>query len=326
MLSIFRQNTISSAVAMLLVSILAKIHSILHPPDIESLGEFYRGALFSWYGLKSFFIHHPKMYMLLSVLITIAFGFYLNYLVNREKLFARKSYIPGLVFVLMTSLLPVFDFFSFQTIANYFILSSFFKLGSLGGISRPRRAVFDIGLMLGLASAFYFPTILLLLFIPFLLLLFRPFLLQEFLAYLLGFLAPWYLGFAWLFIAGHFPKSLSKIYLHADLPLQLVKLQVFVSITLFSVIAGFYSLYLLNKYASRNSVQVRKKWNMITIYAVLAMIVGGFSVYFPSTPWIVALTPFCILLSQALHNNREKSNNFTLLTMIILLIVVQWLL
>lgn len=326
MLSIFRQNTITSAFALLLVSILAKVNAIMNPPNPATLGEFNRGVFFEWKWLNTLYTQHPTVYMLLSVLAITGFAFQLNKVVNREKLFARKSYLPGLMFVLMTSLLPVFNFFSLEAIANFFIFSAFIKMSTLAGISRPRRAVFDIGLLLGLASLFYFPTVFIFLFIPFLILLFRPFLVQEFLAYFLGLITPWYLTIAWLFISGKWAKASASPYFHIHLPVQLTPLPIFISMTLFSVILGFYALYLLNKQGSRNPMQVRKKWNMMTIYIVLAMMLGSFSVYFPSTSWIIALTPFCILLSLALQNNSEKSNSFTLLSIVILLIVVQWIL
>lgn len=324
MLTLFRQNTISSVVALLLVSVVIKIDVIIHPPLMTTLGSFNEGIFFKWEWLSMFYKQSPQIYMLLSVIGNIGLGFWLNYKINEEKLFPRKSYLPGLMFILISSLLPVYSIFSFCAVANFLICMAMFKVMTLANISRPRSAMFDIGMYLGIATLFYTPSVFIILIIPFVVLLFRTFLIQELLAFLLGLFTPFYFVFAWLFNKGGINTIFAKQITQFKLPVQLIEMPKVAIISGLLVILGIYSLFLLNKDATKNVMNIRKKWNAILIHVFLAIIMGSFSLFFPSTPWIIALTPFCILLSHAFQQNNEKYNSFTFLSIVLVLIVVQW--
>jgi hypothetical protein len=324
-LGLFKQNTISTAAALVIVTFLMKVRAILHPPPIQELADFNKGLFFKWDWMKNFYTSSPSLYIFLSVCFLLAFALYLNFVVNNEKLFSRKSYLPALSFVLITSMLPSLNVFSFEMIASGFLFLAVSKALSLAHTTTPRKVSFDIGLFLGLASLFYFPSVFFFFLLLILLFIFRPFVLQEVLAYFLGCLTPFYFSAALLFISGQWKQRLASIYLHLHLPLNLVKFPVFVVMTLSSVILLFYSLYLINKTATKNAMVVRKKWNAIVIYYVFATIIGSLSIVFPSTAWILSITPFSIILCSTFHHNLEKFNNFTFYFLIAVLITVQWL-
>jgi hypothetical protein len=93
-----------------------------------------------------------------------------------------------------------------------------------------------------------------------------------------------------------------------------------VSISLF-----LYGAFLINQTGEQNSMAVRKKWNALFFYSLFALFVGLFSPIFPSYTWIVTITPFSILLSQAFQHKQEKFNNFTFFIFIIILLFTQWI-
>ena len=55
----------------------------------------------------------------------------INYLVNEFKLIARQNYLPGMAFILITSLLPEWNYLSAPMLANTFIVGMFIYLFSL---------------------------------------------------------------------------------------------------------------------------------------------------------------------------------------------------
>jgi len=324
-LGVFKQNTIATAAALVFLTVVTKLKAILHPVPIAQLGDFYRGLFFEWTWMKRSYLAHPSLYTLCSVLFVLLTALYINMVVNREKFYTRKSYLPALSFVLLTSMLPVLNVFSFEAIAGCFLFMAAAKTLSLGSGSHPRRAAFDVGFFLGMAMLFYFPSVLFFLLFPFLLMLFRPLILQELVAWFMGVLAPLYLMAAWLFVNGQWAQ-VRQAFLHISLPVELISLPVFSVMTLSSVILLFYSLYLIAQTASRHAMVIRKKWNLVSLYLLFALFIGCFSPVFPSTPWFIAMIPFSIILSYAFQQTKEKYNTFTLYFLLAVLVTVQWLL
>lgn len=326
MLQVFKRNNISAYIALLLIAVLCKMKYLLHPDLVRADSMAFDALFFNMNKLKSFFRLQPTLYILLSLLMQFALAVYLNAVVNRQKLYPHKNYFTALSFILITSLLPVFNFFSVAFIANLFVLISFSSVLGLSNTTLPRKACFNIGLLLGLAVFFYFPAILfVLLFILFIWLL-RPFLLQELLAYLIGFATPLYFAMAMLYLNGNLKQVLSHLQLHLQLPLkhsQTLPLAVFALIGLIYLV---YSLYLSGQSSFKNAMIVKKKWRFITAYLLFGLVAGSFSGIFPQTYFILALTPFSILLSQSFHNRNEKLNIFTLFFLIISALCVQWIL
>jgi len=324
-LGVFKQNTVSTAIALVFVTFIMKNNAILHPPTLKDLGDFHKGVFFQWDWMYAWYKSSPNVYVFMSSCVILGVALYINYVINREKMFQRKSYLTALMFVLMTSMLPSLNVLSFAAIANIFIFMAVAKALTLQNATSSRKAVFDIGLWVSMAVLFYFPAILFLLALFIFILVFRPIILQEIMAYLLGLLTPIYFSLALLFLSGKWPVYAKNLYLHINLPLQLVTLPVFILMTVSSISLLIYGIYIGNNLSAKNPIAVKKKWGAIHVYIVFGLIAGCFSSIFPSTPWIIAITPFSILLCNTFHNNIEKYNIFTFYFLLAVLITVQWL-
>ena len=280
-----------------------RLKYILHPPKVETIEGFQEGFFFQWKGLYNFYIAHPSLYIGLSTILFIVFAVYFNFIINREKIFARKSFIPGFAIILYSSFLPSFSIFSTVFIANVFIFLAFANVLSAYNIYSPQKIFFNAGLFLGFATLFYFPSILLFILFILLILMIRSFKWQEFLAY-------------------NYTKHL---YFRMHFPTKIIATPIFITLSIITVIMLVYGLFLVNQFQNKNTTGVRKKWNCIGFYFVFASIVGLFSVRFPSLTWLMAVTPFSIILSQSLQNNKEKFNTFTFYFLLILLFSIQWI-
>ncbi|GBL34432.1 hypothetical protein EMGBS15_00270 [Filimonas sp.] len=311
MLRIFKQNDISSAFALVIFTFLLKAKYIWHPPGLNELDDFQHGMLFSFPQLSAFYTHHPSLYVFLSICLLLCFSIYFNRVITREKFLQRKSYLPALSFLLLSSFAPVLNVFSTAMVASLILFIAFSKTMQLYHISNPRKVCFDIGMLVSVAALFYFPSILFFFLFMALLLLLRPFSLEENMAYLLGILTPIYLSLSLVYLSGHWHQLNHLVFLNLTPPLKTMAVFPLILLTVVSISMLVYGLYLVNQAGMKNAISVRKKWNGVVLYLFFACIIGIFSKVFPGVPWILTIAPISIILSQTFLNNKEKYNTFT---------------
>lgn len=324
MLNVFKRNDISSLAALLLITFLCKLNFLIHPAAAISPGQF-KGLFFSWGGITEFGRNHPTFFVFLSICLQVAFAVYINAIVNREKLYSRKNYFTALSFLLVTSLLPAFSVLSYPFFAAALVFTAWGAMLKLNNTTYPRRDCFNIGCLLGFAVMFYFPAIIFLLTFLITLWLVRPYIIQEALAYLTGFVVPFYFVAALLFLRGSLRMTVTNFYLHLELPVKFIGRLDLLLFGFASILLFCYSLYLLKKYGYRNSIFIRKKWNMLLVYMLSAATVGVLSPVFPGSAWLLFLIPFSILLSQSYQHDKEKMNIFTFFFLIAAILLTQWL-
>ncbi len=328
MLQVFKRNDISAYIALLLVAFVCKIKYILNPQLFKAGTGTFDGLFFSMNRLHSIYAKMPSLYIFISLCAQVAFALFVNLVVIRQKLFTQKNYFTALSFILITSFFPSFNFISAAFISNIFLFTAFSLVLRLRSTPQPRKCCFNIGVLIAVAAFFYFPAIIFLLIFLLFTWLLRPFMLQELVACMLGFLTPVYLTLAIWYLNGHTASSLYKALtenLHLEVPLYVTKTVpaiIFISVSLILLI---YSLYISNKNTLKNAIIVRKKWRIISVYLFFAVLCGVLSSRFPDTYFIIALTPFSILLSQSFHNRKEKMNIFTFFFLIISVLCVQWI-
>ena len=325
MLQVFRTNNISAYVALLLLAFVGKLRFLLHPDLIQIDSYAFRGLFFNMYGLQTFMETHRGWYLFLSVLVHFAFALYLNASVIRQKMYAQKNHFTALCFLLITGFLPQFTYFSGAFLANFFLLVAFSTVLQVSHVSLPRRSCFNIGLLIGLAVCFYFPAIL---FLPVFLLfvwLLRPFVLQELVAGLLGFLTPFYFAAGLLYLQGKKLALSAQLHFQLSLPAKLTDRTPTLIFAAVCVLMLIYSLYVSGQYSFKQAILVKKKWRLVNAYLFFALVSVIFSPVFPHTYLIVALTPFCILLSQSMHNRKENMNIFTFFFLLLSLLCTQWI-
>ena len=73
----------------------------------------------------------PKLYPVLAILLLITQALMLNSFINRQRMTGRQSYLPAMAYILLTSLLPDWNYFSAPLLVNtifIFILTSLFQI------------------------------------------------------------------------------------------------------------------------------------------------------------------------------------------------------
>jgi hypothetical protein len=325
-ISIFKRNDIGPFIALCIISVILHWRGIVHPPAISSIEYFHRGFLFEYKWLLAFYGHWASLCMIFACLLQFIFAIYFNYVLNRERLFARKTYLPALSFILLSSWMSSFSILSMPVVANFLLFIAFAKSLSLYHLPNARKSCFEIGLLVSLASVFYFPAVGFIILFLLLIILLRPFQLQEFIAYLLGILLVYYLAAGLLFVFGNLSSTTHHLFFHFSLPLKIASPKITIISSIVSILLFMYGAFLINNTGEQNSMAVRKKWNAVFFYCVFGLIAGIFSQIFPSYTWILTITPFSILLSQAFQHRTEKYNNFTLYFLMAVLLFTQWVL
>src|SRR5690606_29133654 len=140
------------------------------------------------------------LYSILSFALVYSQAIMLNKFVKDNKLMQAPSYLIGMSYLLITSLFPEWQTFSSPLIVNTFLIAVLHQLSTLYNSTHPKTTLFNIGLMIGVASFFYFPSASFLLLMIAGLIFTRPFRINEWLIGLLGAITPYYFLIAWLFI------------------------------------------------------------------------------------------------------------------------------
>lgn len=136
---------------------------------------------------------------ILSISLAIAQTLLLNHVLNKHEVLYKSSYLPGLLYAILlafnkdvTMLHPVLCF-------NFIFIFILDKLLQLFKNPEPVASVFDCGLLIGISSLFYLPSIIYYLFFLVGIIVIRTFNAREFIISLIGFLLPFFFYATYLY-------------------------------------------------------------------------------------------------------------------------------
>jgi hypothetical protein len=250
----------------------------------------------------------PVIYPILSFILLFTQAITFNGLVNDQKLFASPNYLLALSYLVITSVVPEWNVLSPALIINTILVWAWPRMVGLYNHPKPKTVLFNIGFGFGICSFFYFPSAYLLLLLIVALLLFRPFYLTEWLVAVLGILAPFYFLLVYFFVWDRWYMVKSVIptqYLR--LPDLLFDGQFWVtfSLVVFPLLIG---LIMSARYSSRLLVQIRKSWNFMVFYLIIALFIPFVNSFQGLSHWILAVVP--ISLFHAAFYVYPKSKRF----------------
>jgi len=127
----------------------------------------------------------------LSLLLNSLAAFWLNYIVNQHNLLSKKTYLPALFYLIYSAFCGQLLVLLPGTLANLLLIGASYELFSTYRKDSALSEVFNSGVLIGLASLLYFPSLFMFFFILATLLIFRPFIWREYVVSLLGLALPW---------------------------------------------------------------------------------------------------------------------------------------
>jgi hypothetical protein len=256
----------------------------LHPED----NYLYRLILT---GLDAIFHQAPIAWSVLSFLLLIGQAFLLNRIFNHFKLLPRANYLPGMSYILITSLLPDWGHFSAPLLINTIMIWVWYRMMELYNAHRPGTAIFNIGIWTGIVSLLYIPAVAFLLLVLSGLLAMRPFRIREWFVGLLGFTFPYYFLFLFLYLSGHWkwsdivpkivftvPAFPSSIWISLGMAWLIIPF----------IIGGWFVQHNLSKYL----IQIRKSWNLLLLFLIVAVVIILINRVNSYENWVIMAVPF----------------------------------
>jgi hypothetical protein len=228
----------------------------------------------------------------------------LNNFTRKYKLMQTPSYLVGMSYLLITSMFPEWQTLSSPVIVNTCMIGVMFSISELFNTQKPKTILFNIGLMIGLASFFYYPAAFFLLLMIFGLILTRPFRINEWFIGLLGSITPYYFALSYLYLTDQKWKY--------DLPnIQVVKpffidsRWSYLAIGLISIlfIVGFSFVRI---HIRRQLVHTRKIWSLIMLYMLIAFFVPFINVNDRFDYWILVAVPIACWIGAAFLYPQRK--------------------
>jgi hypothetical protein len=289
-IAIFKQKNPANLIILLVVGILIKLPMFMKPHDpivrpsdgilFEAIIRFFAGAS------KSSSLFYPFLTFGLLFLQAII----ITRFINNQRMTNKPTYLPGLSYMLITSLLPEWNYFSAPLLCNTILL---YVLAGLFGIyNKPnaRGTIFNIGLALGIASFLFISSLTFIIWILLALAVMRPFRINEWLICLLGITTPFYFYAIYTFITGSWSwqEFVPLIQLGFPSLKQSAWLAVSVLLIMIPFLAGG---YYVQENLRRMLINVRKGWSLLLLYLLAALLLPFVNSSDTFENWIMAMVP-----------------------------------
>lgn len=297
MVGIFKANNPFNTFLLFIYGLLLKLTWFLDPhiPVAQKTDGFlYRELLDKLLITGSEF---PVIYPAISFILIFTQAVTFNKLINDQKLMQRPNYLPGMSYLLITSMFSEWNVLTPPLLINSLLIWIWARMSNLYSNTKPKTTLFNIGMMIGISTFFYFPSLAFVLLIVFALIVSRPFILAEWIVSFMGILTPYYFLFAWLFLSDNlydyklpqFAISLPKFYQNYW------ELAGICLVVIGFLTGGFF----MQANFRKQLVQVRKRWSMLLLYLAVALFVPFINATHTFEYWILTAIPLSAYIGCA---------------------------
>ena len=288
MIALFKQRSPGNIAVLFIFGLVLKLPLFLYPKLIAARDT--DGRLYQWL-MHQLPAGNALLCSTLSFALLYVQALMVNYLMNEYRLMARQNYLPAMSFLLITSLLPEWNYLSAPLLANTFIIWMFIALFRLYNAANARPQVYNIGLLAGISSYIYFPSAAFILCVLLGLMILKPFRLNEIVLFLLGCLTPYYFHLVYLYLAGQL--SIANFFPHISIRVPAIKSSIWLAAsTLLLTIPFLVGGYFVQVHLRKMLIQVRKNWSVVLLYLLLAFFVPFINSDQSFYTWILMAAPF----------------------------------
>ncbi len=304
MVGLFKQKTPINIFFVFILGILIKIPifiSVKLPVVDTQSSEFFKKieAL-----LNNLIGGNAIVYSIITFLLLFSQSLQLNIFLDRGRLMQKPSYLPAAAYLIFSSFIPEWNYFSAPLLVNSILLFIFIQLSRVIDLKISKTSFFNIGFATGICVFLYFPTCVLFIWLILSLFLIRSIRANLLLLSVVGLLTPFYFYGTYLFLN-------DQLSLQLLLPsLQLSKL--YFSFTVWSkvgslIIVGssLIGAYLVNTGFRQMLVPIRVKWNSLILFLLFAIVMLFLSntINYRPQVWMIFLIPASTFISVAFLSN-----------------------
>ncbi|MFP4289722.1 MAG: hypothetical protein ACLFQS_10735 [Bacteroidales bacterium] len=152
----FKSNNPLLNIILFLLAILFWIDSFIYFSEVELSGQ-HQAPLYTF--IYRLFSQYPFWNVLLSFFFMLLQAFMFNRVITNKNLVDRNSYLPALVFIVLMS--SGFKLVGLQPFwfSNFFLIIALDKIFDDFDEQDTYKEIFNVGLLIGVASLFYYPVL-----------------------------------------------------------------------------------------------------------------------------------------------------------------------
>ncbi len=290
MIGIFKQKNPANILLLLIFGILIKLPMFLYPHEpVVRPGD---GVLYE--GILRFFAPTARsfspFYPLCAFGLLFLQAMVLTRFINNQRMMNKVNYLPGMAYLLITSLLPEWNYFSAPLLINsilLFVLSGLFRIYNQDNV---KGIIFNIGLALGVAGFIFVSSLTFIIWILLAFAIIRPFRLNEWLLCILGITTPFYFYALYIFVDGRW--SWNELLPHISVGIPSLKQTPWLAASVFLVMVPFLAGgYYIQENLRRLLIHVRKGWSLMLLYLLAALLLPFVNSSDTFENWIMAMLP-----------------------------------
>lgn len=291
MIGIFKQKTPANIILLLVFGVLIKLPVFMHPhAPVSSPGDgvFFEGILKF---LQPAALSFPSFYPLLTFGLLFIQAIILTSFINSHRMMNRPNYLAGMAYLLITSLLPEWNYFSAPLLINTILLLILSGLFRIYNQQNAKGTIFNIGLALGIAGFLFVSSLTFIVWIMLALAIMRPFRLNEWLLCILGITTPFYFYAIYIFINGEWDWQKFLPHITIGVP-SLKQSSLWLAGSVFLIMVPFLAGgYYVQDNLRRMLINVRKGWSVLLLYLLTALLVPFVNSSNTFENWIMAMIP-----------------------------------
>jgi hypothetical protein len=289
-IGVFKQKNPANILLLLVFGILIKLPIFLYPhipEDRPADGILFRAILKFLHPAAGSF---PKLYPLLAFFLLFLQAIVLTRFINNQRMMNRPNYLPGMAYLLVTSLLPEWNYFSAPLLINSILLLILSGLFRIYNQPNAKGTIFNIGLALGIAGFLFVSSLTFIVWVLLALAVMRPFRLNEWLLCILGITTPFYFYAIYIFIKEKWSWEAFLPHLSIGVPSMQQTAWLAASVFLLMVpflVGGYY----VQDNLRRMLINVRKGWSLLLLYLLTALLLPFVNTSGTFENWVMAMVP-----------------------------------
>lgn len=320
MVGIFKANNPFNTFLLFIYGLLLKLAWFFHP--VIPVSDTTDGFLFKEIieALKNTGVQFPLVYPTITYLLLFTQAVTFNKLINDQKMMQRPNYLPAMSYLLITSIFSEWNVLTAPLVINTLLIWVWARISNLYSNNKPKTTLYNIGIMIGISTFFYFPSLAFVLLIVFALIVSRPFILSEWIISLLGIVTPYYFLFSYLFLSDKL-KGYRLPQFEISLPQFHKNYWEYGGICLVLLtflIGGFF----VQANFRKQLVLVRKRWSLLLLYLFVAVFIPFINATHTFDYWILSAIPLAAYVGCGFLYPVKKWLPATLHWLMVLVVIV----
>ncbi len=293
----FKANNPYNTFLLLVYGLLLKLPMFLHPtiPTPQQTDGFLFKSLLAQLSIIGKSV--PAIYPIISFLLLYTQAVTFNKLANDQRLMQKPNYLTGMAYLLITSLFKEWNILSAPLIVNSLLIWVWANMSGLNNNKNAKSTLFNIGIIIGVSTFFYFPSIAFAILIIVGLTVTRPFKLAEWLIALLGIFAPYYFLLAYVLLTDKW-KGYKLPGFSVSLP-RFYESRWALAAIIIVLAATAIGLVFIQQNFRRQLVQTRKSWNLVFLYFLVAVFIPFINTTHSFQYWILCAVPLSAFVGSA---------------------------